>query len=77
VKRTPDICSLENNYLNMKGRTLNPLKTEELRMILKPLKTGTFHLKPRILYLDESGKYKSHETEPTIVEVRKRRGPPI
>jgi tetratricopeptide (TPR) repeat protein len=77
VKRAPDICSLEDSYLDMKGRTLNPLKTEELRMILRPLNTGTFHLKPRILYLDESGKYKSHEPQPVSLDVRRRRGPPI
>jgi hypothetical protein len=61
----------------MKGRTLNPLKTEELRLVLRPLNTGTFQLRPRILYLDESGRYKYHEPEPLAVEVRRGRGPPI
>jgi hypothetical protein len=77
VRRAPDICRVEDSYIDMKGRTLNPLKTEELRLVLRPLNTGAFHLKPRILYLDESGRYKSHEPEPITVEVRRRRGPPI
>jgi len=77
VRRVPDICRVEDTYIDMKGRTLSPLKTEELRLVLRPLNTGTFHLNPRILYLDESGRYKSHETEPATVEVRRRRGPPI
>ena len=77
VRRAPDICRVEDSYIDMKGRILSPLKTEELRLVLRPLNTGTFHLRPRILYLDESGKYKSHEPEPATVEVRRRRGPPI
>jgi tetratricopeptide (TPR) repeat protein len=77
VKWAPDICRVEDGYIDMKGRTLSPLKTEELRLVLRPLNTGTFHLRPRILYLDESGRYKSHEPEPTTVEVRRRKGPPI
>jgi len=77
VRRAPDICRVEDSYIDMKGRTLSPLKTEELRLVLRPLNTGTFHLRPRILYLDESGRYKSHEPEPATVEVLRRRGPPI
>ena len=77
VMRAPDICRVEDSYLDMKGRTLSPLKTEELRLVLRPLNRGTFHLRPRVLYLDESGRYKSHTPEPATVEVRRRRGPPI
>jgi hypothetical protein len=31
---------------------------------------GTFSLKPTVLYLDETGKYKSHEPEPVIITVK-------
>jgi len=78
VKRAPDIYRVEDSYIDMKGRTLSPLKTEKLKLLLKPLNRGTFHLRPRILYLDESGRYKYHEPEPATVEVTRRlRGPPI
>jgi len=53
----------------MKGRTLLPLKTEELKITLRPNQKGTFHIKPRILYLDETGKYRSHQPEPATVTV--------
>jgi hypothetical protein len=46
------------------------LKTEEIRLVLKPKAQGAFTLKPRILYLDENGKYKTHEPEPTTVTVK-------
>ncbi|MCW4027490.1 MAG: hypothetical protein NWE76_08415, partial [Candidatus Bathyarchaeota archaeon] len=44
VRRAPDICRVEDSYIDMKGRTLPPLKTEELRLTLRPLNAGTFHL---------------------------------
>ncbi len=65
----PEHYRLEDSYLNMKGRRLDPLKTEELKLVLKPKVKGQFTLKPRILYLDESGTYKSCEPEPVEVTV--------
>jgi tetratricopeptide (TPR) repeat protein len=74
LKSYPVICRVEDSYLDMKGRmkgrTLSPLKTQELKLVLKPLKKGSFELKPRILYLDESGKYKSHVLEPVSINVQ-------
>jgi hypothetical protein len=70
LKSFPEICRVEDSYLDMKGRTLSPLKTQELKLVLKPLAKGAFELKPRILYLDESGEYKSHEPEPVSIIVQ-------
>ena len=70
LKNFPDICRVEDSYLDMKGRTLSPLKTQELKLVLKPLAKGAFELKPRILYLGEAGKYKSHEPEPVSITVQ-------
>jgi hypothetical protein len=61
---------VEDSYLNMKGKRLDPLKTEEVRLVLKPKAQGTFPLKPRILYIDENGKYRSHEPEPITISVK-------
>jgi hypothetical protein len=66
----PDIYRVEDNYLNMKGKRLDPLKTEEVRLVLKPKLQGVFPLKATILYLDENGKYRSHEVEPVTVTVK-------
>ncbi len=65
----PEPYRIEGNYLNMKGKRLDPLKTEEIKLVLKPKIQGQFTLKPRILYLDESGSYKSHEPEPVQIAV--------
>jgi hypothetical protein len=70
LKEKPENYRLEDSFLNMKGKRLDPLKTEEVRLILKPKSQGTFSLRPTILYLDENGKYKSHEPEPVVIKVR-------
>jgi tetratricopeptide (TPR) repeat protein len=66
----PETCRVEDSFINMKGKRLDPLKTEEVKLILKPKVQGTFTLKPTILYLDENGKYKSHEPEPINITVK-------
>jgi len=70
IKEKPEIYRVEDSYLNMKGKRLDPLKTEEVKLVLKALDKGTFTLKPKILYLDETGKYRSHEPEPTTIKVK-------
>jgi hypothetical protein len=70
VAEKSENCRLEDSYLNMKGKRLDPLKTEEVKLALKPTLQGTFSLKPRVLYLDENGKYKSHELEPVTITVK-------
>jgi hypothetical protein len=50
-----DTCRVEDSYLNIKGKRLDPLKTEEVKLVLKPTVQGTFSLKPTVLYLDENG----------------------
>jgi uncharacterized repeat protein (TIGR01451 family) len=66
----PETYRIEDSYIDMKGKRLGPLKTEELRLILRPKVQGTFALKPTILYLDENGKYKSHELETVTIIVK-------
>ena len=66
----PETGRVEDGYLNLKGKRLDSLKTEEVKLVLKPTVQGTFSLKPTVLYLDENGKYKSHEPEPVMIVVR-------
>jgi len=70
IKEKPEIYRVEDSYLNMKGKRLDPLKTEEVKLVLKALTKGTFTLKPRVLYLDETGKCRSHEPEPATIKVK-------
>ena len=69
LREEPKSYRMEDDYLNLRGKRLDPLMTEEITLALKPTHPGEFALKPRILYLDEGGKYKSHEPEPMRVTV--------
>jgi uncharacterized repeat protein (TIGR01451 family) len=60
---------MEDSYLDLRGKRLDPLKTDQIRFVLRPAQRGQFILKPRILYLDDSGKYKSYEPESMSVLV--------
>lgn len=66
----PEDYRIEDSYLNLKGRRLDALKTEDLKVVLKPTLHGDFILKPRIMYLDESGRYRSYEPEQVKISVK-------
>jgi tetratricopeptide (TPR) repeat protein len=66
----PEIYRVEDSYLNMKGKRLDALKPEEIKITLKPKSQGVFQLKPRISYLDENGKYRFYEPEPVSITVK-------
>jgi len=70
ITQTPEKYRVEDSFINMKGKRLDPLKTEEVRLILKSKAQGVFPIKPKILYLDENGKYKAYEPEPINITVK-------
>jgi tetratricopeptide (TPR) repeat protein len=61
---------IEDSYINMKGKRLDSLKTDEVKLVLKATNQGAFQLKPKILYLDENGKYKTYKAEPIDITVK-------
>ena len=66
----PESYRVEGHNINMKGRRLDPLKTEEVKFSVKPKHKGSFTVRPRILYLDENGNAKSHQPEPLTITVK-------
>ncbi len=60
----------EDNYLDLRGKRLDYMKSHEVKVSLKARHKGTFQLQPRILFVDEQGNYKSYQFEPTTVTVR-------
>jgi uncharacterized repeat protein (TIGR01451 family) len=67
--KKPRLYRVEDRNLNMKGERLASLKTEEIRLVLRATTKGNFVLKPRIIYLDETGKYKHREPQPVEIQV--------
>jgi len=70
ITRKPELYRVEGNCLNMREKRLDPLKTEEVKLVLTPKIKGTFHIKPKIVYLDENGEEKSSELKPVSITVR-------
>jgi tetratricopeptide (TPR) repeat protein len=66
----PENLRVEGTNIILKGKRLDPLKTEDVKLTLKPEAQGEFQLTPRILYLDENGKTKTCLSEPVTVSVR-------
>jgi len=70
VTRKPESCRVEGDCLNLKDKRLEPSKTEEVKLVLTPKIQGTFHIKPKIVYLDENRKEKTCEPKPISVTVK-------
>ncbi len=68
--KKPKELNLEQIQLILKGRRLEPSKTEEVSLTLKPNVLGALALRPRIFYLDESGRSRVHEPEPIEILVQ-------
>ncbi len=68
--KKPELYRMEGNCLNMKEERLDPLKKEEVKLVLTPKSQGTFHIKPKIVYLDENGKEKTYEPKPITITVK-------
>ena len=70
LREKPEMCRVEGRCVNMREKRLGPLKTEDVKLVLRPRSKGTFTLRPRVVYTDESGKRKSHEPEPVVITVK-------
>ncbi len=65
----PEYCHFEDTYLNMKGKRLDPLKTEEIGLVLRSFDKGTFEVSPRINYVDDIGHKMFRKPEPVTINV--------
>ena len=70
VIRKPENCRIEDSALNLRGRRLDALKTEDLKLMLKPTAKGSYRLKPRITYLDDSGANRTCDPAPIEITVK-------
>ncbi len=61
---------IEDNYIDMKGKRLEYLKTHEVKVPMRALTKGTFEIRPRIFFVDEKGTYRSYDFEPAALTVK-------
>jgi KaiC/GvpD/RAD55 family RecA-like ATPase len=67
----PSYCHFEDLHLNLRGKRLDPLKSEEIRLVLRSFDKGTFEIKPKIIYVDEAGHQMVSDLESVAIEVSK------
>jgi len=70
VIEKPEKCAVNDRFLNLKGRKLGPLETDEIRVKLRPRKKGEFTFAPTIQFIDEAGEHKSSKLEQVTVSVK-------
>jgi tetratricopeptide (TPR) repeat protein len=70
ITKKPESYRREGDCLNMKDKRLGPSEREEVKLVLTPRVQGTFHIRPKIVYLDENGRESSSEPEPVTITVR-------
>src|SRR5438445_3643370 len=70
IKEKPDASTIDGNHLSLRVRRLAPLKSEELKLIVKPLVEGSITLRPKLVYLDETGQRLHHYTEPLVITMK-------
>jgi tetratricopeptide (TPR) repeat protein len=70
ITKKPESYRREGDCLNMKDKRLEPSEKEEVKLVLTPRIQGTFHINPKIVYLDENGNEKRFEPKSVTITVK-------
>jgi KaiC/GvpD/RAD55 family RecA-like ATPase len=71
----PDLYRFERAHLDMEGKRLDALKTEEIRLVLRSFNKGALEINPRIIYIDETGNQMASKPESVVINVVEARLP--
>lgn len=72
ITESPSQYNVENGSIDMKGRSLAPLKVESIKLGLQAGEPGLTKLNPQIIYVDENGKFRICKPEPITINVQPR-----
>ena len=64
--------SVEDGSIDLKGKRLEPLKVESVKLSLQATKAGVIDLRPEIIYVDEIGNFKKCMPEPATITVHQK-----
>jgi len=70
VSRVSGYYKMEEEHLDLKGKRIGPLGTVEITLNAKPTSKGEYTLSPSVIYLDDSGEYRTSTPEPASITVR-------
>jgi len=60
----------DDESLDLMGKKVGPLGTVEISLRVKPLSKAEYIIKPSVIFLDDTGEYKSAEPEPASITVK-------
>jgi hypothetical protein len=60
---------MENGSIDMKGKRLEPLKVESIKLRLQATEAGVINLSPQIIYVDDLGKFRTCKPEPISITI--------
>jgi hypothetical protein len=69
VTELPPQFSVGSGSIDMKGKRLEPLKVESIKLRLQATKGGVANLSPQVIYVDDVGKFKTCNLEPVNITV--------
>ncbi len=70
MMNAPEEYVVEDSYLSLNRRTLEPSKKEKFRFSVQALEKGTYIISPRIVHVEEEGGLKIGNFEPVTIEVK-------
>jgi KaiC/GvpD/RAD55 family RecA-like ATPase len=62
---------IDNDYLELGGKSLSSLETEEIKLVLQSNKNGIINFQPQLVYINEQGKSTFFMSDAVTVEVQK------
>jgi hypothetical protein len=69
VTAPPSQYSIDDGSIDLKGRRLEPLKVETIKLSLQATAPGVVNLNPQVIYVDELGKFRTNKLEPVAITV--------
>lgn len=69
VVRLPPQYEMQNGSLDLKGKKLEPLQVETLKIVVEPTDAGTAYLCPKVIFTDDTGNFKTCRSEAVQVDV--------
>jgi len=69
VTTLPSQYHIENGSIDMKGKRLEPLKVESIKLSLQAVEAGVIELSPQVVYVNEVGKFGTCKPEPVTITV--------
>lgn len=70
ITASPTPYTIENGSADMKGKSLGPFKVESIKLSLQATETGFRKVSPRIIYVNEAGKFRTCKLEPVTITVQ-------